>query len=57
MIDKLIKEELFKSQISVIVLENIADFEKNNQKMKNKIFIVILTFFLNLWNWKSSTSF
>ena len=59
MIDNLIKEELFKREVSVIVLENIANLEgKKLENEKQKfLFIVFATLILTIWSWKSSTSY
>ena len=59
MIDNLIKEELFRREVSVIVLENIANLEgKKLENEKQKfLFIVFATLILTIWSWKSSTSY
>ena len=59
MIDNLIKEEQFKREVSVIVLENIANLEgKKLENEKQKfLFIVFVTLILTICEWKSSTSY
>ena len=60
MTDQLSKEELFISQVSVIVVEKIAEYEriKSEYKTQKFLFIAGLTLIITFFNWEfSSTSY